>query len=133
MEPSTTLAVAHRYAEALSAKDFATVAGMFADDIIWHQPGTHQLSGTHRGSAAVNAMIGAQMTATEGTFEIKLTGDPMVNGALVAIPVHFSARRGSAEMAMDGVDVLRVEGEKIAEVWLFSVDQQAEDAFWSAG
>jgi hypothetical protein len=57
----------------------------------------------------------------------------MVNGALVAIPVHFSARRGAAEMAMDGVDLLRVEGDKIAEVWLFSVDQQAEDAFRSAG
>jgi len=29
--------------------------------------------------------------------------------------------------------VLRVEGDKIAEVWLFSADQQAEDAFWGAG
>ncbi|GAA3795998.1 nuclear transport factor 2 family protein [Streptomyces phyllanthi] len=131
MEPTTTLAVAHRYADAVSAKDFATVAGMFADDIVWHQPGTHRLSGTYRGAAAVNEMIGAQMAATEGTFELKLTGDPMVNGALVSIPVHFSARRGGSEMAMDGVDVLRVEGETIAEVWLFSVDQQAEDAFWS--
>jgi ketosteroid isomerase-like protein len=129
----TTLATANRYADAVSAKDFAAVADMFADDIVWHQPGTHQLSGTYRGAAAVNEMIGAQMAATEGTFELKLTGDPMVNGALVAIPVHFSAKRGGARMAMDGVDVLRIEGEKIAEVWLFSVDQQAEDAFWSAG
>jgi hypothetical protein len=77
-------------------------------------------------------MIGAQMAATQGTFELKLTGDPMVNGALVAIPVHFSAQREGVEMAMDGVDVLRVEGDKIAEVWLFSADQQVEDAFWGA-
>jgi ketosteroid isomerase-like protein len=132
MEPTTTLTVAQWYADAVSAKDFARVAGMFADDIVWHQPGTHRLAGTYRGGAAVNEMIGAQMAATQGTFELAMTGAPMVNGALVAIPVHFSATRDQAAMAMDGVDVLRIEGEKIAEVWLFSVDQQAEDAFWGA-
>ena len=31
---------------------------------------------------------------------------------------------------MAGVDLLRVENGKIAEVWLFSEDQPAEDAFW---
>lgn len=133
METTTnTLTVANRYAEAVSAKDFASVAGMFADDIVWHQPGTHRLAGTHRGAAAVNEMIGAQMATTQGTFELELTGAPMVNGALVAIPVHFSATRDDAAMSMDGVDVLRVEGDKIAEVWLFSLDQDAEDAFWGA-
>jgi hypothetical protein len=35
-------------------------------------------------------------------------------------------------MAMDGVDLIRVEGGKIAEVWLFSFDQPAEDVFWGA-
>jgi hypothetical protein len=33
-------------------------------------------------------------------------------------------------MAMAGIDVLRIEGGKIKEVWLFSEDQAAEDAFW---
>ncbi|WP_179382173.1 hypothetical protein [Streptomyces sp. SA15] len=33
MEPTTTLAVTNRYVEAVSANDFAAVAGMFADDI----------------------------------------------------------------------------------------------------
>jgi uncharacterized protein len=130
MASTTTLAVARRYVDAVSAKDFAAVAGMFADDIVWHQPGDNAVAGTHRGTAEVNQMIGAQMAATEGTFELALTGAPMVNGSLVAIPVHFSAKRNGTEMSMDGVDVLRIAGDKIAEVWLFSADQQAEDAFW---
>ncbi|GGW97018.1 nuclear transport factor 2 family protein [Streptomyces lomondensis] len=130
MEPTTTYAVARRYADAVSAKDFAAVASMFADDIVWHQPGAHRLAGTYRGAAAVGEMFGAQMSATQGTFELALTGEPMVNGALVAIPVHFSAQREGAVLAMDGVDLLRIEGNKIAEVWLFSADQEAEDAFW---
>lgn len=33
-------------------------------------------------------------------------------------------------MAMGGIDVLRVEDGKIAERWLFSADQEAEEAFW---
>lgn len=33
-------------------------------------------------------------------------------------------------MSMAGVDVLRLKDGKIVEMWLFSGDQQAEDAFW---
>lgn len=132
MGTTSTLAVASRYVDAVSAKDFAAVAGMFADDIVWHQPGTHRFSGSYRGAAAVGEFLGAQMTATQGTFELALTGAPMINGDLVAIPVHFSAKGDGREMSMDGVDVLRVAGDKIAEVWLFSADQEAEDAFFGA-
>jgi len=57
----------------------------------------------------------------------------MNNDALAAFPVHFTAKRNGAEMPMDGVDVLRVEGGKIAEGWLFPAIQQDEDAFWDAG
>src|SRR5688572_16787680 len=123
------LDVARKYFDALSAKDFATVAGMFADDIVWHQPGANRFSGTHRGSAAVNEMIGGMMAVSEGTFDLVLTATPMANGALVAAPVQFSGKRDGAAMSQDGVDLLRVDGDRIAEVWLFSSDPQGEDAF----
>lgn len=129
---ATTASVAQKYADALAAKDFGTVAGMFAEDIVWHQPGQHRLSGSHRGQAQVGELLGAQMAISEGTFELSLTGDPMINGDVVALPVHFEARRDGATMSMGGVDVLRVKGDQIAEVWLFSSDQPAEDAFWGA-
>lgn len=124
--------VAKKYTAALAAKDFDTVAGMFAADIVWHQPGDHRLSGTHRGQAAVGELLGAQMAATQGTFELSLTGDFMINGDTVAFPVHFSGQHDGAAMSMGGVDVIRVAGEQVAEVWLFSADQPAEDAFWGA-
>src|SRR5262245_13125170 len=133
MESTTPLAVIRRYFDALAAKDFATAGGMFADEIVWHQPGVNRFSGTHRGSAAVNEMIGGMMAVSEGTFELALTTAPMVNGVLVAAPVHFAAQRAGTAMALDGADLLRVEGDRIAEVWLFSADQQAEDSFWDAG
>jgi uncharacterized protein len=130
---TTPLAVARTYFDALAAKDFATVAGMFADDIVWHQPGENRFSGTHRGSTAVGEMIGGMMTVSEGTFELALTGTPMVNGTLVAVPVHFTGKREGAAMAQDGIDLLRIDGGRIAEAWLFSSDPRSEDAFWGIG
>ncbi|MEV5716795.1 nuclear transport factor 2 family protein [Amycolatopsis mediterranei] len=128
----TPIDVVNKYFDALSAKDFATVAGLFADDVVWHQPGGHRFSGTHRGSGVVGQMLGGMMTVSEGTFELALTGAPMVNGTSVAVPIHFSGKREGAAMSQDGVDLLRIEGDRVAEVWLFSSDPESEDAFWGA-
>jgi len=129
-ESVNTAVVAQQYYEAMSAGDIPAGTALFADDIAWHQPGGNRFSGTRDGAAAVGEMLGGQMTLTEGTFELRFTGGPMVNGALAALPVHFSGKREGAEMSMDGVDVLRVENGKIVEMWLFSADQDAEDDFW---
>lgn len=123
-------AVARQYVDALSAKDFATVTTLYADDLVWHQPGANRFSGTLHGPDAVNAMIGAMMTVSQGTFELAVTGAPMVNGDQVAVPVHFSGRRDGATLGQDGVDVLRVQDGRIAEVRLFSSAQKDEDTFW---
>ncbi len=128
----TPLDVVSQYFEALSAKDFATVAGLFADDIVWHQPGGNRFSGTHRGSRVVGDLIGGMMAVSEGTFELAPIGVPMVNGALVAVPVRFGGKRDGAALAQDGVDLLLIEGDRVAEVWLFSSDPESEDAFWGA-
>ena len=127
-----TATTARIYADALTAKDFATVAGMFAENVVWHQPGTHRFAGTYRGAAEVNGHLGALMGASQGSFELSVTSEPMINGDLAALQVEFSAQREGAAMSMGGVDVVRVEGDRIAEVWLYSADQQAEDEFWGA-
>ncbi|WP_216825628.1 nuclear transport factor 2 family protein [Streptomyces sp. P3] len=53
MGSTTALRIARQYADAVSAKDFATVTGLFADDIVWHQPGDNRFFGSHRGTAAI--------------------------------------------------------------------------------
>ncbi|WP_327744541.1 hypothetical protein OHO28_27990 [Streptomyces europaeiscabiei] len=51
---------------------------------------------------------------------------------MMTAPVHFSAERDGVVMGMNGVDLLWIEGERIAEVWLFSAGQQGEDEFWGS-
>ncbi|MEU4602232.1 nuclear transport factor 2 family protein [Kribbella sp. NPDC023972] len=59
----------------MSAKDFGTVAGLMADDIVWHQPGANRFSGTHQGRAAVDQLLGAMMTVSAGTR--RRTAEPL--------------------------------------------------------
>ena len=132
MTGTNTLAVARHYVDAMNAKDFGAMTGLFAEDVVWHQPGRNRHSGVHSGGAAVGRLIGAQMAFTNGTLEVSVTGATMVNGDLFVLPVHFTAERNGAELSMDGVDVLKVDGDKIVEVWLFSAIEPDEDAFWDA-
>jgi ketosteroid isomerase-like protein len=130
---SSPLAVTTTYFDALEAGDFATVSATFADDIVWHQPGANRFSGVHHGSAAVGEMIGGMMTVSEGTFTLKRNAPLMVNDDIVAVPVRWTAKRSGAEMDGVGVDLMRVAGGKVAEVWLFTADPAEEDAFWGVG
>ena len=127
---STTTDLARTYFTAVQTGDMNTLGELLAEDIVWHQPGSHRFSGDHTGRDAVFALLGAMMETSAGTFAIDTVHSYMDNGDLVAASIHFSGRRGEQSMAMDGVDLLRVTDGKIVEMWLFSADATAEDTFW---
>ena len=97
------------YFKAIQTGDLAKLGALVAADVIWHQPGDNQFSGTHTGAEAVFAMIGSMMEASAGTFKIDLVKDIMVNGAEVAATIDFSGQRNGTEMALGGVDVFTVK------------------------
>lgn len=119
-----------KYFAALAKGDLAAAGALFADDIVWHQPGNSALSRTYRGKSELFPLLGRFMELSQGTFQIDQVRSVMANGDRVAAIIHFRAQRGGAELSMDGVDLMRVEDGLIREVWLFSGDQGAEDKFW---
>ncbi|MDX3524213.1 nuclear transport factor 2 family protein [Streptomyces scabiei] len=127
---TANLDLARTYFQAVQAADMTALGGLLDEQIVWHQPGTHQFSGDHKGQGAVFQMLGGMMEASQGTFAIDEIHSLMGNGDLVTVTIHFTGRRGDVSMAMDGVDLLRIQNGKITEMWLFSGDQNAEDAFW---
>ncbi|MCB5164621.1 nuclear transport factor 2 family protein [Streptomyces bambusae] len=123
--------VFHSYYESLVAGDMERLAALLADDVVWHQPGEGDLSASYRGRDAVLGLFAEFVGRSGGTFRL-VVEDVMANGPLVAATVHFSAERAGREpLAMSGADLMRIEGGRISEVWLFSRDQAAEDVFWS--
>lgn len=132
MSDAENIKIGHGYVDALSKGDMATVGKLLADDVVWHQPGASHLSGTYRGKQNVFPHLGKFMELSNNSFRVDEVGTVMANGDLVTAKLHFVATRPGRSLAMNGVDLMRVEAGQIKEMWLFSDDQAAEDAFWSA-
>ncbi len=122
--------VAKAYIKAVQTGDQATLGSIISPDVVWHQPGSNQFSGTHRGMADVGAMLGKMMEVSKGTFAITRADSYMANGDCVAITIEFGGEANGIKLKQPGVDLIRVDGGKIVEVHLFSSDQEQEDAFW---
>lgn len=118
------------YFEALAKGEVEKAFSLFDPQAKWSQPGSNQFSGVKSGPEEIGKMIGAMMEYCAGSLAVKPTGSLMENDGLVAVPVRFSASKGSKSMDMSGVDLVEVKDGKITHVWLFSEDQQAEDDFW---
>lgn len=130
MSDQTPLAVAAAYFDSLGRGDVPAAMALLSPDVLWHQPGANRFSGDHTGIDGVGTLLGELMQASEGTFQLTVTGPPMVNGDLVAVPVRFSGKRADVSMDMAGIDLLTVRGGNIVEVHLVSEDGPAEDSFW---
>lgn len=126
----TNLDIAKTYIKAAQTGDQATLGRIISPDVVWHQPGNNQFSGTHRGMASVGPMLGKMMDVSKGTFSITRTDHYMANGDWVAIMLEFSGEANGIKLKQSGVDLIRIEGGKIVEIRLFSSDQAQEDAFW---
>lgn len=122
--------VVGRYGAAAAAGDMAALAATLTDNAVWHQPGENQLSGPKVGPDAIVAHLGRFMELSGGTFALT-TESATESGNLVSTTVRFTAQRaGAPDLDQHGVDVFRVEGDRIAEIWLIGENQAVEDQFW---
>jgi ketosteroid isomerase-like protein len=122
--------VVGQYGAAMAAGDMEALAATFSADAVWHQPGASAVSGDRVGPEAILAHLGHFMQLSGGTFVLE-TDTVTESGALVSATVRFRAQReGADDLDQHGVDVFRVADGRIAEVWLISEDQPAEDRFW---
>ena len=125
-------AVAEQYFSFLEAGNIEGLMNILDDDIIWHQPGKNILSGTHVGKEQVAELFRQFMVNSEGSLRVKKESI-MVNDSLVNATLSFSASRCryfDVTINMKGTDLMRIENGKIKEVYLFSENQDEEDAFW---
>lgn len=129
-EQQKNIDIVASYFKAIQDGDMETLGSLVSKDIVWHQPGNNKFSGVYRGADAVFAMIGGMMEVSNGTFKISSVDAVMGNESKVSTMLSFSGEREGMSMSMKGVDICTLQNGQIVEAWLYSEDQEAEDAFW---
>ena len=117
---------------AFQAGDMAGVGALFADDIVWHAAGRHQLAGDFRGRDAVIETFAKTFQLTGGTFALEIH-DVLADDDHVVVLVRVTGEREGRTLDDNSVQVFHVAEGKVTEQWLIPGDPYANDEFWGQG
>jgi len=109
--------------------DLAGLAGVFAEDVIWHAAGNNQLSGEKRGRDACFAYFGRLAELSGGTFRAEL--HDVVSGEAHTVGVHTSvAEREGRRLNERTLLLLHMHDGTILEGWEYYENPSRVDAFF---
>ncbi|MEY9942352.1 nuclear transport factor 2 family protein [Streptacidiphilus sp. MAP5-3] len=116
---------------AFSLGDMDTLASLLTSDVTHHVPGTHPLSGDHKGITAVLHYYGQLAAETNGTLHVELQ-NLLVDGRghVVSVTRTSAERAGRKLDQMDGI-VFRIVGDKVTDLDECVEDLDATNEFWS--
>ena len=113
---------------AFNAGDVDALTDLFAEDIVWHFPGTSKLAGEHIGRDATLGMLGAYGAASDGTLQANMI-DVMANGDHVTGWGNDTATAGGKTLDVTSVVIFTMRDGKVSEALHLFDDQAALDAF----
>jgi uncharacterized protein len=127
-ESHPNIELINAFFKAYATNDVGAIKKIFAEDIKWHIPGTHPLSGTKIG---VNAVLEYFQLLNKGHFK----AEPIVMGVNdnFVIDCHRNWSNLEGEENLNNMSCLlwKIENQKIVEVHNFPENQQIVDLFFS--
>lgn len=122
------LAVVRRFFACFAAGDLdALREEVLAPDVVWHVPGRHPLSGTHRG---VEQMLAFFVQLGASGFQADLQFLQADDERVVDVHRGWSSRKDGSDIDLVWVLVYRIENGRITEARNFVSDQAAADTFF---
>ena len=115
------------YRAAAARGDFDAAFGMFADDIVFRIPGSSAWAGEHRGREAAMRYIDHARAIGTGVSVHVIDALTSEDRFCLLVEERFT-RDGAEDVVIRRANVYRVEGDRIAEVWIFEADQAEVDA-----
>ena len=115
---------------AFSTGDMATLHGLFAEDAVWHAPGSRVMSGPKQGRDAILAFFGETFARSNGTFTVSLLDLAGSDERVYALH-HTHAEREGRVIDHDAVNVFHISDGVVTEVGQFAPDTGESDAFWA--
>jgi uncharacterized protein len=122
--------LARRGYAAFATADMATLAELFADDVVWHVRGVGPLNGDYHGRDQVFGFFGRLAEETGGTFRLDVH-DILANDEHTATLCTLSASRGGKSIEVPVVNVSHNRDGKITEFWAATTDPEASVDFWA--
>ena len=117
--------------DALLAGDTSAAALVLDDASIFHVPGRSGLAGDYQGKEAILGLFGRMVEYTHDTMRL---GSPRLmarDGRVLVLQGHISATAARTQLDTDVIHALSLRGDKIQEAWLFSLNQDDFDDFWT--
>lgn len=108
--------------------DFAALNELFAEDLVWHNPGRNHLAGDYRGRDAVYELFGRLMEITEGSFRLDVHAILADDEHGVAL-LRGTAHRGEQLLDTRDTHVFHLHDGRVTEFWAASTDPYAIDEF----
>ena len=115
---------------AFAAGDMATLADVFAEDVVWHTPGRNLVSGDYTSRDAAFESFAKEFELTEGTYRPEIH-DVLANDEHTVALLHATAMRSGKALDQNYVLTFHIRDGKITEAWEAWTDEAAWDEFWS--
>ncbi|MCD6020792.1 MAG: uncharacterized protein K0R20_502 [Actinomycetia bacterium] len=112
--------------DAMASGDREAMAAVFAEDVVWHAPGTSRFSGMFQGKAAVLDRFARLADAGLQTrFDVH---DIVANDQHAVALVHLHLEdAGGRRYDQQQVQVMHLHGGSIVEYWAMNQDQGVLD------
>ncbi|AWT47579.1 MULTISPECIES: nuclear transport factor 2 family protein [Streptomyces] len=125
-------ALVRRGYEAFQRGDMETLRSLMTGDCTHHVPGSHPLSGDHKGiDSILDGYYGRLYSETGGSFQVDLR-NILVDGRGHAVSVHHvTADRGEKHLDEMGGIVFRIVGDKITDLDECVTDIDMSNDFWT--
>ena len=111
--------------------DLPALLDLFADDAVWHVPGSMALSGAHRGREAIIAFLRGTAERTDGSYRVQLLWTVADDDHLVAVYRAFGGRADGRALDIEQALLVELEDGRWKVVRAQPLDQAAFDAFWN--
>ena len=129
--PSSTAEIFKQYIEAFERKDWDAATAFWAEDVVLHVQGRNPLAGDFFGKQAFLEYHKRLFAELDGTIELVEVREVLLGTEHAVALGKERAVRGERSLEFDRVNVYRLRGGKIVEIWSYDSDPYALDEFWA--
>jgi ketosteroid isomerase-like protein len=124
-------ALVRRIMEAFANKEGFALRDCFAEDAVWHVPGTGVMSGTYRGRSQIFRFLARLPKLTGGTYRSTFL-DALASAERGAGLYRARGERNGRTIDIDQLLLFTIRDGVVVEVLALPSDPAAFDAFWTA-